>query len=144
MGQDFENKKIQKEYHALVMGKMPDKGQINLSIEEKTSFTEYICLKTTKSLRSEFLSLVKLIPKTGRTHQLRIHLSKSGFPILGDQLYGPKNNTLKHKGLFLFASKLCFDHPSLKRPLIFEIPLPKKYENRMKSEERRWNMYRTV
>ena len=144
IGQDFENKKIEKEYHALVMGKLSKNGIIDFHINNKESLTEYQCLDSSESLKSEFLSLVKLFPKTGRTHQLRIHLSKSGFPILGDTIYGTENNILKYKGLFLASTKLSFDHPIEKRPIIVEIPPPKKFEKRMKSEFIRWNRYRTV
>ena len=47
-------------------------------------------------------------PHTGRTHQLRIHFSAIGHPILGDKLYGSEGNVLRHKGLFLCARSVTF------------------------------------
>ena len=48
---------------------------------------------------------------TGRTHQLRIHMSELGHPILGDQLYGKEGFILRGRGLFLCAVELNFPHP---------------------------------
>ena len=76
--------------------------------------TSYSLIKSVASLRSGFISLIKLIPKTGRTHQLRIHCAGMGNPILGDKLYGESGNVLLHKGLFLVATELNFIHPILK------------------------------
>ena len=85
LGQQFEQKQIQKKYAAIVMGKIPESGIVDTAIDGLTSLSEYKTLKTINSLRSKHLSLVELSPKTGRTHQLRIHLSSIGFPILGDK-----------------------------------------------------------
>ena len=69
----FENKEIQKTYHAITIGKMEQKGTIDFLIDEKKAFTEFEVLESEKSERFDFLNLVKLIPKTGRKHQLRKH-----------------------------------------------------------------------
>ena len=69
-------------------------------------------------------ALVKVLPKTGRTHQIRVHLSKLGCPILGDPIYG-KNN--RYKRLMLHAWKLklmCID--GVERE--FEAPIPEEYK----------------
>ena len=58
--------------------------------------------------------MVKLSPKTGRRHQLRIHLSSIGNQILGDKEYGNPELILKGKGLYLHASTLTFQHPFTK------------------------------
>jgi len=106
--------------------------------------TIFTLIRASKSLKNGYLNLVKLYPKTGRTHQLRIHLSKIGNPILGDQLYGPKNGTLKHKGLFLCATKLELDHPSKNERIKIEINAPEKFKKRMENENIRWNKYRRL
>ena len=72
----FEAKIIQKEYHAVVAGKLPKSGIINTNINTQNALTEYTTIKQVPALQNECLSLVKLFPKTGRTHQLRIHLSE--------------------------------------------------------------------
>jgi 23S rRNA-/tRNA-specific pseudouridylate synthase len=138
LGRLFENKKILKTYHAIVMGEIRKSGKIDTDIENKTAITYFETLKTVNSLRSEKLNLVKFQPKTGRTHQLRIHSACIGKSILGDTIYGDKNNTLKHKGLFLCATGLSFQHPILKTEILVQIDYPKKYDKRLESEERRW------
>ncbi len=141
LGQAFENKTIHKTYQAIVIGKPNDKGKIDIEIEGKNSKTIYNRLKTVQSLKNKHLSLLELKPLTGRTHQLRIHCSKSGFPILGDKLYGKEGLVLKHKGLFLCATKLSFKHPITNQPLTFSIDTPHKFLKRLDNEERRFKTY---
>jgi 23S rRNA pseudouridine1911/1915/1917 synthase len=69
---------------------------------------------------------VHAFPKTGRTHQIRVHLAKSGYPVLGDGLYG-KEAALPEYGLFrhaLHARRLILRHPREDREMAFEAPLP--------------------
>jgi len=142
LGNLFELQKISKIYHAIVMGKSDEKGVINLPVDGKTAYTKFDRLKFVRSLQNEWISLLKLYPKTGRTHQLRIHLSEIGTPILGDKLYS--NKTLKHKGLFLMASGLEFTHPNTKQVLKFEVLLSPKFEKRLQNEEKRWEKFNSV
>ncbi len=79
--------------------------------------------------RWENFSLVEVELKTGRTHQIRVHLSHLGFPIAGDDKYGdfPLNKTLQKTGLgrmFLHAAKLVLPHPLSGTPIELESPLP--------------------
>jgi len=141
LGQLFEDKKVQKTYHALVMGKLEGVGVMNNEIEGKKSQTAYKSVSIVPSLQNEFLSLMQLTPATGRTHQIRIHLSSLGFPILGDTLYAEK--TLQHKGLFLVATKISFLHPILNDEISIKIELPSKFKNRMKNEKTRWDRFHT-
>jgi len=74
-------------------------------------------------------SLVEVELKTGRTHQIRVHLAHLGFPLAGDDKYGdfPLNKDLQKAGLkrmFLHAARLRFDHPLSGEPLALEAPLP--------------------
>ena len=124
----FENKEIQKTYHAIAIGKMNNSGVINFPIDEKKSFTKYQVLKTVTSERFEFLNLVKLTPKTGRKHQLRKHLFATGNPILGDKEYFLDNLILNGKGLYLHASTLEFTHPISKEKISIIKELPKKFK----------------
>ena len=134
----FEKKKIQKKYQAIVIGKLEGEGTIDFFIDKKEASTFYESKTIVPSLKNKFLTLVDLFPKTGRTHQLRIHLSKLGFPILGDDLYGKEGLILKHKGLFLCAVELNFTHPNIKEEMTIKIDTPKKFDTLMQREARRW------
>lgn len=123
----FENKEIEKTYYAVCIGKMKSSGTVKTTIENKPSESNFEVLKTVKSLRFKFLNLVKLSPKTGRKHQLRIHLSTIGNQILGDKEYGNEDLILKGKGLYLHASTLTFKHPFTKEIITVTKELPKKF-----------------
>ena len=142
IGQQFENQEITKTYHALAMGKMPNNGCINRNLEGKASQTDFKLLECIPSLQSNFLSLVQLFPKTGRTHQIRKHLASIGHPILGDEKYGTPGKILKHKGLFLAATSIAFKHPINNKTLSFSINIPNKFTRRIKLEQRRWSKFR--
>ena len=141
LGQQFEEKQIQKKYQAIVIGQSPEKGQINLSIEGKKANTIFERQQLVPSLKNEWLSLLNLYPKTGRTHQLRIHLSKSGYPILGDKLYGKEGLILRKKGLFLTSVELSFQHPATEKKMNIRIDAPRKFTTLLEREERRWRAY---
>jgi len=81
----------------------------------------------------EKFSLVKLTPKTGRTHQLRVHMSHSGYPIVGDSMYGGKvfqHGQPSSEGAFrlerqaLHAYEITFVHPGTLEPMTLRAPLP--------------------
>lgn len=127
LSQFFENKEIQKTYHAVTIGKMDLRGEISLSVDNKDAFTLFNVLDSQLSDRFESLNLVELSPKTGRKHQLRKHLSSLGNPILGDKEYGKEGLILKGKGLYLHASHLKFAHPFTKEYITVSSPLPKKF-----------------
>ncbi len=134
----FEQKNIQKRYQAVAIGKLPENGIINFPIEEKDALTKYEHVRIVPSLKNKFLTLVNLFPQTGRTHQLRIHLSQSGYPILGDKLYGRENMIFKGKGLFLCAVELSFQHPTTHKTTNLSIHPPNKFNLLMQREKRRW------
>ena len=137
LGQQFERLEISKTYHAIVLGSLKGSGTIKTAIEGKNAITDFEVLSTSESLRYAHLSLVKLMPKTGRKHQLRIHLSSGGNAILGDSIYSPDHLLLKHKGLFLSATKISLQHPILKVPLEAEISIPQKFTYRVDYEKKR-------
>ncbi|APZ47904.1 RNA pseudouridine synthase [Polaribacter reichenbachii] len=124
----FKNKEIQKTYFAIAIGKMCAGGTINFKVDDKQASTEFEVLSSVKSERFEFLNLVKLLPKTGRKHQLRKHLSAIDHQILGDQDYGNSELILKGKGLYLHAFSLEFLHPFTKETISISKELPKKFK----------------
>ncbi len=138
--QQFENKNIQKTYHAVVVGLLPQNGRIDIEIKEQEALTLFKNIQQIPALQNEYLTLVQLQPKTGRTHQLRIHLSSLGNPIVGDKLYAPKNVML-HKGLFLCATKIEFSHPITKNNMEIEIKIPQKFNTYLKREHNRFLKY---
>lgn len=124
----FEQKEVSKTYYAVTMGNMPPSGIIDTTIDNKASYTVFDVKSTVESPRFKFLNLVKLTPKTGRKHQLRIHMSNMGNPILGDQKYGDTNTVLKGKGLYLHAYSLEFTHPITEEKLSIKTECPKKFK----------------
>jgi 23S rRNA pseudouridine1911/1915/1917 synthase len=127
LGKLFEEKEIQKTYFAVSIGKMNPEGIINLPVDNKNAQTEFEVLKSVVSERFEFLNLVKLLPKTGRKHQLRKHLLAIENPILGDKEYFLEDKILNGKGLFLHAASLDFIHPFTKEKMTISKKLPKKF-----------------
>lgn len=123
----FEQRQVQKTYHAITIGKMDEKGTIEFPVDGKPSKSEFLVLQTVASERFSFLNLVKLEPHTGRRHQLRKHLSQIGNPILGDSDYGTSGFILTGKGLYLHATSLRFVHPLTNSEWTIEAALPKKF-----------------
>lgn len=143
----FQTKKIKKHYLALVHGQLKEPrgiissplGRIGMKrttkiigkklIDKKEAETEY---QTVKKF-SDF-TLLELMPKTGRTHQLRVHLNSIGHPIAGDMVYGfkklPAPGELKR--LFLHAYKLEFPTPDSKS-LVLEADLPEDLQKVLNS-----------
>ena len=142
LGNQFKNKTITKRYRAVVIGKITKDGFVNSDIDEKKSESEYRLVKNVNSLTNDWLSLVDLFPHTGRTHQLRIHMSELGFPIMGDKLYGNKGQMIKGKGLFLSAVELNFTHPRTQEKTTVEKNQPKKFDSFLEREQARWEKYR--
>jgi len=140
LGRQFEAKQISKTYAALVKGKLKGEGIVDLSIHDKHAKTLYKSFIVEKSLSYSDISMVELQPKTGRTHQLRIHMAHIGHPIVGDTVYDSEK-ILKGKGLFLTAYKVSFVHPVSLLNHTFEISLPSKFNSFLKREKRRWNKF---
>ncbi|MEM1216423.1 MAG: RluA family pseudouridine synthase [Bacteroidota bacterium] len=103
LNQLFEQKEIQKTYYAVTIGKMEEKGTLDGPIDGKAARSEYERCATVASARFTQLNLVKLYPQTGRRHQLRKHLARSGHPILGDKDYSQAGLVLRGKGIYLHA-----------------------------------------
>jgi RluA family pseudouridine synthase len=136
----FEHRKIQKTYFALVAGR-PVSQLIKVDLDGKEAFTNLEVIKSVPSLQSEFITMVRLNPITGRTHQLRRHCAMIGSPIVGDTLYGEENNTLLHKGLFLVSLEISFDHPESEGRVKVSTKMPSKFDSLLEREERRWKKF---
>jgi len=137
LAKQFEKRLIKKQYIALVEGLVEfDEGLIDaplgrhpihrkkravLFADAKEAQTIYRVLK-----RFEKTTLISLMPKTGRTHQLRVHMAHLGHPILGDEKYGKKSS---FKRLALHAQRIGFYHPSSSAYLEFFSLTPKEFFN---------------
>ena len=123
---------FQKEYLAIVDGLFTKKsGIINLPIARKENSIIERCISNTGQTAitiyeviKEFtnFSLVKCILKTGRTHQIRLHMSAIGHPIIGDSMYGTSSNLIDRQALH--SSKISFFHPILQKTINIESDLP--------------------
>jgi 23S rRNA pseudouridine1911/1915/1917 synthase len=135
----FAERKPIKTYLGVVQGHLkPAQAIIDMPIERnpkapstfrvgangKTAQTQYRVTETTKNF-----DMVELLPKTGRTHQLRVHLKHAGHPIVGDALYGG----LKHDRLFLHAHSLEIMLPDGEHA-IFSAPIPDEFNTLLRSD----------
>jgi 23S rRNA pseudouridine1911/1915/1917 synthase len=101
--------------------KMHGKGQI--------AVTDYVVLKTANRR-----SMLRVVLETGRKHQIRVHLSERGTPIVNDPLYGSdkkKPSTPPVGRLMLDATSLCFTHPATGKRMLFEQPMPQELKDAM-------------
>jgi len=127
----FASRRVRKKYLALVEGKLSKPfGVVKERIgRHPLSFQRFAVQEEGKEAETDYrvledfekYTLLAVSPKTGRTHQIRVHLSFLGHPIAGDRLYGAKKAWQR---LFLHASSLEFKHPTTGRELKFESPLP--------------------
>ena len=123
----FAERKIDKTYHAIVMGDIKSEGVIETPIKEKSAITSFQVLKSIPSDKYDNLHLVALQPVTGRRHQLRIHMLENGTPILGDRKYFIEGKLSTGKGLFLSSTALSFEHPYTKELVEVAIEIHKKF-----------------
>ena len=134
----FISNNIQKTYYGIVRGFTPNKLTIESDVKGrdakvyKNAITELITLASkeldiaVKPYPTSRYSLIKLLPKTGRLHQLRIHLNKISHPLIGDPKYGDRfHNRMFIKEfdcdkLFLHAQNIEFTHPFLSKKIAIQ------------------------
>lgn len=124
----FENREVEKTYYAVTIGEMKERGEITSEVDGKKSQSDYTLCESVPSPRFGKLNLVKLEPQTGRSHQLRKHLSSIGNPILGDKEYGIENLILNGKGLYLHAYSLKFIHPFTNKEVYLKDDFPERFK----------------
>jgi len=103
----FERRQVDKHYQAIVHGCFPDRKTISLPVNNKPATSHVKCLGYDAGLDR---SLLEVSIETGRKHQIRRHLSESGFPIVGDRLYGEATGP-GEKDLCLASCFLSFPSP---------------------------------
>ena len=131
---------MEKQYVAIVQGKMKGReGAIDRNIKRsqpdrmercvcdrfqgERAVTRYRVLE-----RYEECTLVRCYPITGRTHQIRVHLSSIGHPIIGDPFYGREENCFPDS-IALHCESLTFPHPDDQRKITVTSPLPKRFSD---------------
>ncbi len=150
----FSNRQVFKEYHAIVIGKFPWKekivevpiGKEGLNIYSRQAAGQGAWAKTEfkRLLSSDDYSLVSARPKTGRLHQIRVHLAYLGYPVLGDKLYINDGkaylkavertitesdlNDLGAKRQMLHAFELSLSHPRTGLPLTIRADWPQDFK----------------
>jgi 23S rRNA pseudouridine1911/1915/1917 synthase len=118
--------KIKRKYLALVKGKIKEKnGTINLPIKRKSGETKMTISAFGRRAVTHYKKLDEIGPftlleiklETGRTHQIRTHLSYIGHPIVGDLVYGGKTKELPLKRQFLHSYEISFNHPIIEKEI---------------------------
>lgn len=141
LGEMLENKSIQKRYRAILQGTLLGDGTIDSPVQEKQALSTFHVVENIPTLKETSLTLVDFFPITGRTHQLRIHASSLGTPIVGDKLYQNDIPMKTDKGLFLCAVEVRFQHPIRREEVHVEIPMPEKFSSYLEREKRRLGKY---
>lgn len=137
----FKERKIKKEYIALVKGNIQEtKGKIDIPIaRSKKDFKKMEAIRTGKKAITYFevlerfkgYTLVKINIETGRTHQIRVHFAKIGYPIVGDKKYSRGKNDFNLNSQLLHASLLEFINTDNEKIKV-EVDIPKEFENILK------------
>jgi 23S rRNA pseudouridine1911/1915/1917 synthase len=137
--QQFRNREVEKTYLALVRGRVkPLEGIIEVPIgRDPRDRQRMTALPEGKYARTRYRAvrfyrkhtLVEAHPYTGRTHQVRVHLSWLGYPVVGDSRYGPRSQRPLKDRHFLHAHRLGFTHPVTGRHMTLEAPLPPELDD---------------
>ncbi len=159
IGRQFEHREVTKVYRAVVHGAPPsDEGLVDASIEPDRDSAVRLKLKACAAgsglhalthyrveARNDRFALVELRPKTGRTHQLRVHMAAIGCPLVGDKVYGVEDaifledlagelSAATRERLILdrhalHSASITFRHPGVDRELTLTAPLPRDMQS---------------
>ncbi len=140
LSEEIKNRNVKKTYLTIVKGivkeneatiKMPiarsqkDRKKMAVSKSGKEAITHFKVLE--RFMQGYTFLEVKI--ETGRTHQIRVHLSEIGYPVIGDEIYSNGKNPFGVKGQLLHAAKLEFNHPITDEKMCLEAKIPTEFEN---------------
>lgn len=142
----FRKRRVEKVYYAVVKGRTPrQEGLIDKALVRDRQHRKRFTVSDEGGKNAETLyrlqheqngySLLTLHPKTGRTHQLRVHCAHLGTPILGDPVYSRKDNKHPALGLMLHAYSLKIKLPVDGKEHTFTAPLPERFDEFMLPRE---------
>ena len=144
MSEQIKNHEVEKTYIALVKGIVKEnEATINMPIGRspkdrkkmavvKTGKEAITHFKVLDRFYKENCTLLEVKIETGRTHQIRVHLSQIGYPVVGDTTYSNGKNKWNIKGQCLHAKSLKFKHPITGKEMFLEAKLPKYFEDIIK------------
>ena len=151
LSEQIKNHQVKKTYIALVRGIVKEnEATINMPIGRspndrkkmavvkngKEAITHFKVLK-----RYDTCTLLQVNIETGRTHQIRVHLAKIGYPIIGDEVYSSGKNEWNIKGQCLHAKSLDFKHPTTNEQIHLEAELPEYFQSLLKELEPREKVF---
>ncbi len=144
----FKARTVSKRYLALLIGALPQpRGFIEAPIGRhrihrhrmavvangKEARTRWEVVRRLRDEAGRPYTLVEVALLTGRTHQIRVHFSWLGYPLVGDKVYGPRRQPLPASRQALHARSLSFHHPLTGEPMLFEAPLPEDFRHLLAS-----------
>ena len=135
LSKQLKDKTLYREYIALVSGRINhDTGEIDAPIGRDINDRKKMCVTDVNSKeaityfkvleRYKNATLIEVKLKTGRTHQIRVHMASIGHPLVGDLVYGHNKQKIKIEGQALHAKTLGFIHPSTREYMEFNSELP--------------------
>ncbi len=151
LSEQIKEHKVKKTYIALVKGivkennatiNMPigrsekDRKKMAVTKKGKEAITHFKVLK-----RYDKYTLLEINIETGRTHQIRVHLSQIGYPIVGDEVYSKGKNEWNIKGQCLHAKSLDFKHPITNEDMHLEAKIPQYFEEILEELKEREKEY---
>ena len=134
LSRQMRHGEFHKEYLAVIHGSLSESGTFrDLLLRNKEERKTYVVPEPGKDVQEavldyvrlaekDGLSLVKINLRTGRTHQIRVHMKYLGFPLIGDYLYHPDMEHISRQALH--SHRVCFSHPITGARLDFSAPLP--------------------
>lgn len=140
LAEQLKEHSITRRYHAIVHGNIKeDSGTVDAPIGRHPADRKKMSTKSQHGRhavthyrvleRFGSYTYIECELETGRTHQIRVHMSSIGHPILGDDVYGPARCPFKLEGQTLHAKTLGIVHPSTKEYMEFDAPLPQYFQN---------------
>lgn len=140
LSEQIKEHSMTREYRAVIYGHLKEhEGIVDAPIGRSTNDRKKMCVtdKNSKKAVTHFevledyrdFSYIRCVLETGRTHQIRVHMSYLGHPLAGDDVYGPKKIITELSGQCLHAMKLGFKHPISDKYMEFTADLPDYFEN---------------